>query len=100
MTTAHAIYEATTHQIAGLELERQAHLQQIAGLVAERDALREINTGLRTTLAAARATLDMWRRAYYAATQQADNAAELVDLAKADVLLEDYKRSLQAAAEV
>lgn len=39
-STAHMIYEATTKQIAGLELEREAHLQQIAGLVWERDALR------------------------------------------------------------
>ena len=36
----HTIYEATVRQIAGLELEREAHLVQIKALVAERDALR------------------------------------------------------------
>jgi hypothetical protein len=61
----HMIYTATAHQIAGMELEREAHLQQIASLVQERNALREINAGLRVTLAAARDTLDKWRRAYY-----------------------------------
>lgn len=40
MSNAHTIYEATTRQIAGLELEREAHLQQIKALVDERDALR------------------------------------------------------------
>jgi hypothetical protein len=86
MQSAYDIYESTktqidglcaervalSAQIAGLVGERQAHLQQIAGLLAERqllrderDALREINTGLRATLTAARDTLDKWRRAYY-----------------------------------
>jgi hypothetical protein len=48
--TAHAIYAASVRQIAserqiaGLELERHAHLEQIQGLVDERDALRAKNT--------------------------------------------------------
>lgn len=41
MSNEHIIYTATARQIAGLELEREAHLQQIRALVDERDALRE-----------------------------------------------------------
>jgi hypothetical protein len=58
MSNEHMIYEATTRQIAGLELEREAHLQQIKALVAERDALRERVRELETMLTAARDTLD------------------------------------------
>jgi hypothetical protein len=32
MSNEYIIYEAAAQQIAGLELEREAHLQQIAGL--------------------------------------------------------------------
>jgi hypothetical protein len=79
MQTAYDIYESTktqidglcaervalTAQITGLVAEREAHLTQINGLVAERDALKAQRDGLQITLAAARSTLDKWRRAYY-----------------------------------
>ena len=47
MSNEHTIYEATVRQIAGLELEREAHLVQIKALVAERDALRAAVAELR-----------------------------------------------------
>lgn len=74
-STAHMIYEATARQIAGLELERQAHLRQIAGLVAERDALRADNRTLATALDRSAARAYAWRKAYAGDGQPPENRA-------------------------
>ena len=65
MSNEHIIYEATTKQIAGLELERQRTWRRSAAWCAERDALREQNAGLHVLLANARSRLDYWRRLYH-----------------------------------
>ena len=60
----HSVLLAVQRQVQGLVAEKAALQEQIDGLVAERDVWREQRDGLAVTLAAARQTLDMWRKAY------------------------------------
>jgi hypothetical protein len=88
--TESAIYNASIRQIAGLEVERHAHLMQIEGLVDERNALRqEVAWKIKVSEMAA-ATIDALRE------QNANPAVLLADLHNTRTLLDDEReRCLQ-----